>query len=94
MTGMKWSDAAKLCNAKIKQTQEHWTLQPAAGGGWYVIHLGPFGHEEEPADTFTIIADGIGWTDADGAEQWPEPEALALAELVESQGYEVELVPA
>lgn len=93
MTGMGWVEAVALCNAKVKETGEHWTLQPAEGGGWYVMHLGPWGATSE-AKSFAIIADGIAWTDADGAEEWDEFEAVALAESIERRGYDVELVPA
>jgi hypothetical protein len=41
-----------------------------------------------------IYADGIPWVDADGTAAWPEREAVTLAALIESLGYEAGLVPA
>jgi hypothetical protein len=43
---------------------------------------------------FEVIADGTAWIDPDGACSWPEGDALALAELLERQGYTVEVVAA
>jgi len=42
---------------------------------------------------YQIIADGTPWIDSEGATEWPGPEADALAELLERQGYEVSVVP-
>jgi len=39
---------------------------------------------------YQVIADGIPWEDADGNTEWPYEEAVALAEVVESQGYIVQ----
>jgi len=41
---------------------------------------------------FQIIADGQAWTDADGNDCWPAFETEALAEVIESQGYDIEVV--
>jgi len=43
---------------------------------------------------FQIIADGAYWEDADGQDTWTAFEIDALAELVESQGYDIEIVAA
>ncbi len=40
-----------------------------------------------------ILADGQWWTDADGQDSWTLPEAVALAEVLESSGYHVEIIP-
>jgi hypothetical protein len=42
---------------------------------------------------FEIYADGILWTDSDGAESWCLAEASALADMLEYQmDYDVEMV--
>lgn len=41
---------------------------------------------------FQIIADGTPWEDSDGRTEWTAFEAGALAEVVESQGYEINVV--
>jgi hypothetical protein len=41
-----------------------------------------------------IYADGLAWIDSDGRDTWPTWEANALADHVESLGYEVEMLPA
>lgn len=41
---------------------------------------------------YQVLADGEPWIDSDGLTEWPYPEALSLGELLESLGYEVELV--
>lgn len=41
---------------------------------------------------YQIIADGQYWIDSEGVMEWPRPEADALAEVLERQGYEVSVV--
>lgn len=41
---------------------------------------------------YEIYADGILWEDSDGVTAWDKREVSALAELVESLGYDVEVV--
>lgn len=41
---------------------------------------------------FAVIADGIEWEDSDGLTEWPWEEAVSLAELLESMGYDTALV--
>lgn len=36
---------------------------------------------------FQITADGQAWVDADGRDSWIQGEALALANLLERNGY-------
>jgi hypothetical protein len=38
-----------------------------------------------------ILADGQEWIDSNGNREWPELEAIALADSLELIGYEVEL---
>jgi hypothetical protein len=41
---------------------------------------------------YQIIADGQYWIDSQGVMEWSRPEADALAELLERQGYTVSVV--
>lgn len=41
---------------------------------------------------FQVLADGMAWVDSDGLDNWPAFEAEALAEVLVSQGYDVEVV--
>ena len=38
-----------------------------------------------------ITADGTPWVDSDGTDEWTWQEASALAEVLERQGYSVEV---
>lgn len=41
---------------------------------------------------YGIDADGIRWIDSDGNKSWPLPEAITLADDLETRkGYEVEM---
>jgi hypothetical protein len=40
---------------------------------------------------FAVLADGYEWEDADGNTEWEWGEASSLADLLESQGYDVTL---
>jgi len=42
---------------------------------------------------YQLIADGIPWVDSDGNDTWDYWSVVSLAEVVESQGHEVEIVP-
>jgi len=53
----------------------------------------PFCEACFPAPTYAILADGQEWEDSEGLRSWPEFETDALAELLVSQGYDVEVVP-
>lgn len=35
-----------------------------------------------------LIVDGMAWVDSDGSSMWPYEEAVSLAAMLESIGYE------
>lgn len=40
---------------------------------------------------YGIDADGIRWVDSDGNRSWPRREAVTLADMLEQNGYEVDM---